>query len=126
MQRFYDVAEMKRTMEALNTAQHKAAAVLYRAANTGGGAEPEDAPTSVSPSPSASLSAEHYRLAARRLAKMPELAAGSEHADEVVDGALAAGDVARTERCGLRENGERPLLELAAVVLEEDESGGHG
>jgi molecular chaperone DnaK len=33
-----DVAEMKRTMEALNTAQHKAAEVLYRAANAGGGA----------------------------------------------------------------------------------------
>jgi molecular chaperone DnaK len=33
-----DVAEMKRTMEALNTAQHKAAEVLYRAANAGGAA----------------------------------------------------------------------------------------
>jgi molecular chaperone DnaK len=30
-----DVAEMKRTMEALNTAQHKAAEVLYRAASAG-------------------------------------------------------------------------------------------
>jgi molecular chaperone DnaK len=33
-----DVAEMKRTMDALNTAQHKAAEALYRAANAGGGA----------------------------------------------------------------------------------------
>ncbi|HYU26866.1 MAG TPA: molecular chaperone DnaK [Thermoanaerobaculia bacterium] len=33
-----DVAEMKRAMEALNTAQHKAAEALYRAANAGGGA----------------------------------------------------------------------------------------
>jgi molecular chaperone DnaK len=32
-----DVAEMKRTMEALNTAQHKVAEVLYRAASTGAG-----------------------------------------------------------------------------------------
>jgi molecular chaperone DnaK len=31
-----DVAEMKRTMDALNTAQHKAAEALYRAANAGG------------------------------------------------------------------------------------------
>ena len=33
-----DVAEMKRTMETLNTAQHKAAEVLYRAASAGAGA----------------------------------------------------------------------------------------
>ena len=33
-----DVADMKRTMEALNNAQHKAAEALYRAANAGGGA----------------------------------------------------------------------------------------
>ena len=33
-----DTAEMKRTMEALNTAQHKAAEAMYRAANAGGGA----------------------------------------------------------------------------------------
>ncbi len=33
-----DVAEMKRTMDALNTAQHKAAEAMYRAANAGGGA----------------------------------------------------------------------------------------
>jgi molecular chaperone DnaK len=33
-----DVAEMKRTMDALNTAQHKAAEALYRAASAGGGA----------------------------------------------------------------------------------------
>jgi molecular chaperone DnaK len=33
-----DVAEMKRTMEALNTAQHKAAEALYRAASAAGGA----------------------------------------------------------------------------------------
>ena len=31
-----DTAEMKRTMEALNTAQHKAAEAMYRAANTAG------------------------------------------------------------------------------------------
>jgi molecular chaperone DnaK len=35
-----DVAEMKRTMEALNTAQHKVAEVLYRAASAGAGAQP--------------------------------------------------------------------------------------
>jgi molecular chaperone DnaK len=36
-----DVAEMKRAMEALNTAQHKVAEVLYRAASAGaGGAQP--------------------------------------------------------------------------------------
>ncbi len=38
-----DVAEMKKTMDALNTAQHKAAEVLYRAASAagaGGGTEP--------------------------------------------------------------------------------------
>jgi molecular chaperone DnaK len=34
-----DVAEMKRTMEALNTAQHKAAETLYKAASAGGGAD---------------------------------------------------------------------------------------
>jgi molecular chaperone DnaK len=34
-----DVAEMKRTMEALNTAQHKAAETLYKSASAGGGAE---------------------------------------------------------------------------------------
>ena len=33
-----DVAEMKRTMEALNTAQHKAAETLYKAASAGPGA----------------------------------------------------------------------------------------
>jgi molecular chaperone DnaK len=33
-----DVAEMKRTMDALNNAQHRAAEALYRAANAGGGA----------------------------------------------------------------------------------------
>jgi molecular chaperone DnaK len=32
-----DVDEMKRTMEALNTAQHRAAEVLYKAANAAGG-----------------------------------------------------------------------------------------
>jgi molecular chaperone DnaK len=32
-----DVAEMKRAMDALNTAQHRAAEALYRAANAGGG-----------------------------------------------------------------------------------------
>ena len=31
-----DVAEMKRTMEALNTAQHKAAETLYKSASAGG------------------------------------------------------------------------------------------
>ena len=35
-----DVAEMKRTMEALNTAQHKVAEVLYRAASAGAGGSP--------------------------------------------------------------------------------------
>src|SRR6478672_2076479 len=35
-----DVAEMKRTMEALNTAQHKAAETLYKAASAGAGAGP--------------------------------------------------------------------------------------
>src|SRR4051794_20113594 len=38
-----DVAEMKRTMEALNTAQHKVAEAMYRAASAGpqgGGEEP--------------------------------------------------------------------------------------
>jgi len=41
-----DVAEMKRTMDALNTAQHKAAEALYRAANTAGagGAQAGSAP----------------------------------------------------------------------------------
>ncbi len=39
-----DTAEMKRTMEALNTAQHKAAEAMYRAANAGGGAAPGGAP----------------------------------------------------------------------------------
>jgi molecular chaperone DnaK len=43
-----DVSEMKRTMEALNTAQHKAAEALYRAASTqgapGGPAEPDSGP----------------------------------------------------------------------------------
>src|SRR3954463_10781574 len=34
-----DVAEMKRYMEALNTAQHKAAETLYKAASAGGGAD---------------------------------------------------------------------------------------
>jgi molecular chaperone DnaK len=34
-----DVAEMKRTMEALNTAQHKAAETLYKAASAGAGAD---------------------------------------------------------------------------------------
>jgi molecular chaperone DnaK len=33
-----DVAEMKRRMDALNTAQHKVAEAMYRAANTGAGA----------------------------------------------------------------------------------------
>ena len=33
-----DVAEMKRAMDALNTAQHKAAEVLYKAASAGGAA----------------------------------------------------------------------------------------
>ena len=33
-----DVAEMKRTMDALNAAQHKAAEVLYKAASGGGSA----------------------------------------------------------------------------------------
>src|SRR6187401_2871401 len=33
-----DVAEMKRAMDALNSAQHRAAEALYRAANAGGGA----------------------------------------------------------------------------------------
>jgi molecular chaperone DnaK len=33
-----DVADMKRSMEALNTAQHKAAETLYKAASAGGGA----------------------------------------------------------------------------------------
>jgi molecular chaperone DnaK len=33
-----DVAEMKRSMEALNTAQHKAAETLYRTASAGAGA----------------------------------------------------------------------------------------
>jgi len=33
-----DVAEMKRAMDALNSAQHKAAEALYRGANAGGGA----------------------------------------------------------------------------------------
>jgi molecular chaperone DnaK len=37
-----DVAEMKRTMEALNTAQHKAAETLYKSASAGG-PEPGDA-----------------------------------------------------------------------------------
>jgi molecular chaperone DnaK len=32
-----DVAEMKRTMDALNTAQHKAAETLYKAASAGPG-----------------------------------------------------------------------------------------
>jgi molecular chaperone DnaK len=31
-----DVAEMKRTMDALNTAQHKAAETLYKSASAGG------------------------------------------------------------------------------------------
>ncbi len=35
-----DVAEMKRTMEALNTAQHKVAEVLYRAASAGAAGSP--------------------------------------------------------------------------------------
>jgi molecular chaperone DnaK len=38
-----DVAEMKRTMDLLNTAQHKAAEILYRAANTAGAAPNGDA-----------------------------------------------------------------------------------
>ncbi len=40
-----DTADMKRTMDALNTAQHKAAEAMYRAANAaGGGAAPGGAP----------------------------------------------------------------------------------
>ncbi len=38
-----DVEDMKRKMETLNTAQHKAAEVLYRAANTAGAAPNSDA-----------------------------------------------------------------------------------
>src|SRR5262249_16084 len=48
-----DVAEMKRAMEALTTAQHKAAEVLYKTASAGGGptggasgAGPQSGPTS--------------------------------------------------------------------------------
>ena len=52
-----DVAEMKRTMEALNTAQHKAAEVLYRAANAGGGAEPGAAGASEGPASGGSANA---------------------------------------------------------------------
>ncbi|HEX6976265.1 MAG TPA: Hsp70 family protein, partial [Vicinamibacterales bacterium] len=35
-----DTEEMKRTMEALNAAQHKAAEAMYRAANAGGAGAP--------------------------------------------------------------------------------------
>ncbi len=39
-----DVAEMKRTMEALNTAQHKAAEAMYKAASAGAGAPGGEGP----------------------------------------------------------------------------------
>jgi molecular chaperone DnaK len=39
-----DVAEMKRAMDALNTAQHKAAEAMYRSANAPGGGQPGAGP----------------------------------------------------------------------------------
>ena len=36
-----DVAEIKRGLDTLNTAQHKAAETMYRSANSGAGAQPE-------------------------------------------------------------------------------------
>ncbi len=48
-----DVAEMKRTMEVLNSAQHKAAEVLYKAASAGGGQAGGEGPSAEQAAPGA-------------------------------------------------------------------------
>jgi molecular chaperone DnaK len=48
-----DVAEMKRTMEALNAAQHKVAEVLYRSASAGAGGGQAGGPEAGAGGPSA-------------------------------------------------------------------------
>ncbi len=48
-----DVTEMKRTMEVLNSAQHKAAEVLYKAASAGGGQAGGEGPSAEQAAPGA-------------------------------------------------------------------------